>query len=65
MVDKKVNMVYIVHGDSNMVFGVFRKVENAQILLDRLMTKYPTELFWFVPYDFDDELVYIMELGSK
>lgn len=65
MVDKKVNMVYIVHGDSNMVFGVFRKVENARILLDRLMTKYPTELFWFVPYDFDDELVSIMELESK
>ena len=65
MVDKVSNIVYIVHGDSNMVYGVFRKVENAQVLLDRLMAKYPTELFWFVPYDYDDELVDIMELGSK
>lgn len=65
MIDKKSRIVYIVHGDSNMVFGVFENPNNAQTLLARLQAKWPNELFWYTPYDYDDDLVDYMELGSK
>lgn len=60
MVDKDLKMVYIVHGGIDSIYGVFKLVDNAKILVSKLRAKYPDELFWFTPYEFDDELLEIM-----
>jgi hypothetical protein len=60
MVDKDLKIVYIVHGDSNSVYGVFKSDVNAETLVNRLRAKYPKVLFWFTPYEFDDEFLEIM-----